>query len=50
MSDEARHASSGGIAEPGGALIGDNKQDGIVRQASGWVQFTILVEFADKTG
>ncbi|MFI1909606.1 hypothetical protein ACH444_27435 [Streptomyces microflavus] len=50
MSDKADHLSPGGIAEDGGALIGDNKQDGIVRQASGWVQFTVLVKFAGKTG
>ncbi|WEH33629.1 hypothetical protein PZB75_09730 [Streptomyces sp. AM 4-1-1] len=50
MADGAAHSSPGGIAEAGGALIGENKQDGIVRQASGWVQFTILIEFSNKFG
>jgi hypothetical protein len=40
----------GGIAKPGGALIGEEKQDGILRQSPGWVQFTILVKFANKAG
>ncbi|WP_189148159.1 hypothetical protein [Streptomyces lacrimifluminis] len=45
-------AALGGIAKAatGGGLIGEGKQDGIVRQAGGWVQFTILVKFADKPG
>ncbi len=45
---EEDEGALGGIAKPGGALIGEEKQDGILRQSPGWVQFTILVKFADK--
>ncbi|MEU3251088.1 hypothetical protein [Streptomyces sp. NPDC006997] len=40
----------GGITKPDGALIGEERQDGILRQSPGWVQFTILVKFSDKVG